>query len=187
MNIGALFPCLQAPVTATTLRPLRRMALARLVRPGRVTRLGLARWAGKGGSDRPVQRFFSQALPWARRFWVCFRQQVHRPEEVSLLVGDAVVVTKAGQHPYGLDRCFARRYGKPLPGCAFCAFALVRVPARRAFPGRVEPVVRREAEQAARKAPAAAQPPPPSPTRRRPGRPQGSKNTPQADVTRTPE
>ena len=63
----------------------------------------------------------------------------------------------------------------------------MRVQARRAFPVRVEQVVRREAEKAASQAKAAAQQQPPSPTRRRPGRPKGSKNKPQADVTLTPE
>src|SRR3546814_8597798 len=51
-----------------------------------VTMLGLSRWAGKGGSDRTVQRFFSTVIPWATLFWVFFRQHVYRPEEVYLLV-----------------------------------------------------------------------------------------------------
>jgi len=116
MNILALCQCLQSPVTATTLRQLSRIALAMLVMPGRVTMLGISRWAGKGGSYRTVQRFFSQALPWAMLFWVFFRQHVHRPDEVYLLVGDEVVVTKAGKHTYGLDRFFSSLYGKPIPG-----------------------------------------------------------------------
>jgi putative transposase len=55
-----------------------------------------------------VQRFFSQALPWAMLFWVFFRQPLYRAEEVYLLVGDEVVATKAGKHTHGLDRFFAR-------------------------------------------------------------------------------
>ena len=50
-----------------------------LVMTGRVTMLGISRWAGPGGSYRTVQRFFSQALPWAMLFWVFFRQHVYRP------------------------------------------------------------------------------------------------------------
>ena len=92
------------------------MAWALLVMPGRVTRLGLSRWAGNGGRDRTVQRVFSQALPWAMLCWVCFRPHVYRPDEVDLLAGDEVVVTKAGQHTYGRDRFFSSRYGKPIPG-----------------------------------------------------------------------
>ena len=187
MNILALFQCLQCHVTATTLRHLSRIALAMLVMPGRVTMLGISRWAGKGGSYRTIQRFFSQALPWAMLFWVFFRQHVHRPDEVYLLVGDEVVVTKAGKHTYGLDRFFSSLYGKPIPGLAFFAFSLVSVQARRAFPVRVEQVVRSEAEKAASKAKAAAKQQKPSTPPRRPGRPKGSRNKPKADVTRTPE
>jgi putative transposase len=187
MNILALFQCLQCDVTATTLRHLSRIALALLVMPGRVTMLGISRWAGQGGSYRTIQRFFSQALPWAVLFWVFFRQHVHRPDEVYLLVGDEVVVTKAGKHTYGLDRFFSSLYGKPIPGFAFLAFSLVSVQARRAFPVRVEQVVRSEAEKAASKAKAAAKQQKPSTPPRRSGRPKGSRNKPKADVTRTPK
>src|SRR6266849_10071969 len=153
----------------------------------RVTMLGISRWAGPGGSYRTVQRFFSQALPWAMLFWVFFRQHVYRADEVYLLVGDEVVATKAGKCTHGLDRFFASLYGKPVPGLAFFAFSLVSVQARRAFPVRVEQVVRSEAEKAASKAKADAKKQAPSTAKRRPGRPKGSKNKPKADVTLTPE
>jgi len=39
---------------------------------GRVTMLGISRWAGKGGSYRTVQRVFSTVMPWAILFWVFF-------------------------------------------------------------------------------------------------------------------
>jgi putative transposase len=187
MDMLAPFQCLRPHVRATTLRQLSRVAWAILVMPGRVTMLGISRWAGKGGSYRTVQRLFSQALPWAMLFWVFFRQQVHRPDEVYLLAGDEVVVTKAGKHTYGLDRFFSSLYGKPIPGLAFFAFSLVSVQARRAFPVRVEQVVRSEAEKAASKAKAAAKRQKPSTPSRRPGRPKGSRNKPQADVPLTPE
>ena len=73
MDIVALCQCLRPYVTATTLRQLSRIVAALLVMTGRVTMLGLSRWAGPGGSYRTVQRFFSQALPWAMLFWVFFR------------------------------------------------------------------------------------------------------------------
>lgn len=187
MDMFARFQCLRPHVTATTLRQLSRMTWAMLVMPGRVTMLGISRWAGKGGSYRTVQRFFSQALPWGMLFWVFFRQHVHRPDEVYLLAGDEVVVTKAGKHTYGLDRFFSSLYGKPIPGLAFFAFSLVSVQARRAFPVRIEQVVRSEAEKAASKAKAAAKRRKPSIPPRRPGRPKGSRNKPNADVPLTPE
>ena len=156
MDIVALCQCLQPHVPATTRRQFSRIALAMLVMTGRVTMLGLARWAGKGGSYRTVQRFFSTVLPWATLFWVFFRQQVYRPEDVYLLAGDEVVATKAGKHTHGLDRFFSSLYGKPVPGLAFFTLSLVSTQARRAFPLRVEQVVRSDAEKAASKAKAAA-------------------------------
>ena len=177
MDILALFQCLQPAVTTTTLRQFSRIALAMLVMTGRVTMLGLSRWAGPGGSYRTVQRFFSTVLPWATLFWVFFRQHVYRPEEVYLLVGDEVVATKAGKHTHGLDRFFASLYGKPVPGLAFFTLSLVSTQPRRSFPIRVEQVVRSDAEKAASKAKAAAKKRTSSPAKRRPGRPKGSKNT----------
>jgi putative transposase len=64
---------------------------------------------------------------------------------------------------------------------------LVSTQQRRSFPLRVEQVVRSDADKAASKAKADAKKQAPSTVKRRPGRPKGSKNTPKADVTLTPE
>ena len=187
MDSVALFQCLQPHVTATTLRQCSRIALAMLVMTGRVTRLGLSRWAGKGGSYRTVQRFFSQALPWATLLWVFLREQVYRPEDVYLLAGAEVVVTTAGKHTHGLERFFSSRYGKPVPGLSFFTLSWVSTQERRSFPIRVEQVVRSAAQKAASKAKAEAKQQTPSTAKRRPGRPQGSKNTNKTERTLTPE
>jgi putative transposase len=187
MDILALVHCLYPCVSVTTLRQLSRIVFALLVMTGRVTMLGLSRWAGKGGSYRTVQRFFSTVIPWATLFWVFFRQHVYRPEDVYLLAGDEVVATKAGKHTYGLDRCFSSLYGKPVPGLAFFTLSLVSTQQRRSFPLRVEQVVRSDAEKAAAKANAAAKQPKPSTAKRRPGRPKGGKKTPKAALPLTPE
>jgi len=187
VDIVALLHCLQPHVTATTLRQCSRIALAMLVMTGRVTMLGISRWAGKGGSYRTVQRFFATVIPWATLLWVFFRHHVYRPGEGYLLVGDEGVATKAGKHTYGLDRFFASLYGKPVPGLACFTFSLVSTQQRRSFPIRVEQVGRSDAEKAASKAKAAAKQPKAPCDKRRPGRPKGSKNTPQADGPFTPE
>src|SRR6266704_3868660 len=187
MDILALLQCLQPAVSRTTLRQCSRVVAALLAMTGRVTMLGISRWAGPGGSYRTVQRFFSQVLPWAMLFWVFFRQHVYRPDDVYLLAGDEVVATKAGKHTHGLDRFFASLYGKPVPGLAFFTLSLVSVQARRSFPMRVEQVVRSDAEKAVSKAKAAAKKRTGSHAKRRPGRPKGSTNTNQAPLTLTPE
>ncbi len=126
-------------------------------------------------------------MPWGMLFWVFFRQPVCCPEDVYLLAGDEVVVTKAGKTTHGRDRFFSSLYGKPVPGLAFVTLSRVRVQARRAFPLRVEQVVRSAAQKAASTAKADATKQTPSTAKRRPGRPKDSKNTPKPDVTRPPE
>jgi len=158
-----------------------------LVMTGRVTMLGIARWAGNGGSYRTVQRFFAEALPWAALFWAFFRQHLHCPDEVYLVAGDEVVVTKAGKSTHGLDRFFASLYGKPVPGLSFFTVSLVSVQKRRSFPLRVEQVVRSDAEKAVSKANAAAKKVKSPRAKRRPGRPQGSTNTKKVALTFSPE
>src|SRR5688572_19337894 len=171
MDIVALFQCLQPQVPAATCRQLQRIALAMLAMTGRVTMLGISRWAGQGGSYRTVQRFFSTVIPWATLFWVFFRQHLYRTEDVYLLAGDEVVVTKAGKQTYGLDRFFSSLYGKPVPGLSFFTLSLVSTRERRSFPLRVQQSVRTDAEKIASKAKAKAKQQTPSTAKRRPGRP----------------
>ena len=82
MDILACLQCLQATVPRTTLRQCRCIAMALVCMTGRVTMLGLSRWAGPGGSYRTVQRFFATVIPWATLFWVFFRHHVYRSEDV---------------------------------------------------------------------------------------------------------
>src|SRR5215813_7458692 len=187
VDIVTLFQCTRPYVTATTVRQLSRISVAMMAMTGRVTMLGLARWAGKGGSYRTVQRFFSTVIPWAMLFWVFFRHHGYRADDVYLLGGDEVVVTKAGTHTHGLDRFLASLYGKPVPGLAFFTLSLSSLQARRSFPVRVEQGIRSDAEQAVSQAKAAAKKARASMTKRRPGRPKGRKNTNKADGKLTPE
>jgi DDE superfamily endonuclease len=187
MDIVALLQCLRPYVTTTTHRRLSRITHALLVITGRITMLGLSRWAGKGGSYRSVQRLFATVLPWAMLFWVFFRHHVYCPADVYVVAGDEVIVTKAGKHTHGLDRFFSSLYGKPVPGLAFFTLSLVSVQKRRSFPRRIEQVVRSDAEKAASKAKADAKKQQLAAAQRRPGRPKGSQNTHKAAATLTPE
>ena len=185
--IVALLHCCRPFVPATTLRQFSKIIFALLAMTGRVTMLGIARWAGQGGSYRTVQRFFATALPWAPLFWVFFRQHLQRPDDVYLLAGDEVVVRKAGACTHGLDRFFAGVYGHVVPGLAFFCLALISTQERRAFPVRIEQVVRSAAEKTARRTKAAAQRTPQTTAPRKAGRPKGSKNKTAADVSLSPE
>jgi hypothetical protein len=182
----ALWPWTRPHVTATTVRQLRRSIVAMVAMTGRVTMGGRARWAGTGGSSRTIQRLCATVIPWGILLWVCFRHSGHCPGAVSLVAGDAVLVTPAGTCPHGLERCCARVYGQPVPGLACCTLSRVRVQARRALPLRVEQGVRRAAEQAASTATAAAKQSQSPCAQRRPRRPKGSKNPSKAAVPLTP-
>jgi putative transposase len=187
VDIIALLQCLQPYLRATTLRQFNRVALAMLTMTGRVTMLGISRWAGKGGSYRTVQRFFYTLIPWASLFWVFFRRHCYCADDVYLLAGDEVVVTKAGKQTHGLDRFFSSLYSRPIPALAFLALSLVSTQKRRSFPVQVEQVIRTEVEKAASKAKAQQKKRKPSALKRNPGRPQGSKNKNKAEITLTPE
>ena len=186
VDIVALLQCARPYVTVTTVRRLSRIIVAMVAMTGRVTMVGLARWAGKGSSYRTIQRLFATVLPWGILFWVFFRHHVYCPGDVYLVAGDDVIVTKAGTCTHGLDRFFASLYGKPVPGLAFFTLSLVSVQARHSFPMRVEQVVRSDAEKAASKAKAAAKKSKTPSAKRRPGRPKGSTNAQKAAVTLTP-
>lgn len=185
MEIIALLQCLCPTLTVTTIRQLSRIIFALLAMSGRVTMLGISRWAGEGGSYRTVQRWFCTVIPWVHVLVQFFRQHLFCADDVYILAGDEVVVTKAGKHTFGLDRFFSSVLQKPVPSLAFFALSLVSTRQRCAFPLSVEQVIRTEAEKTARKAKAAAKKEPsPKPKR---GRPKGSRNNNKAEVTLTPE
>jgi len=187
MDILALLQCLQSCLSATTLRHLHLIVLALLTMTGRVTMTGIARWSEPGASYRTIQRFFATVLPWAQLFWLFFRKHHLQDDDVYILAGDEVVVTKAGKQTFGLDRFFSGVLQKAVPSVAFFSLALISTTTRRAFPLRLEQVVRTEAEKAAAKAKAAAKKSKLPASKRKPGRPKGSKNTPKTSSTLSPE
>ncbi len=193
MNILALLQCLEPSLTGTTTRQLSGIIGAMLVMSGRVTMQGIARWGGKGGSYRTVQRFFSTVIPWGTLFWVFFREQLWQRGTTYLLAGDEVVVTKSGKRTHGLDRFFSSLYGKPIPGVSFFALSLVSVEERHAYPISIEQIVRDEAEKAASKIKATHRKKSASKSKgsdkkqSKPGRPKGSKNKSKAEVVLSPE
>ena len=92
---------------------------ALLTMTGRVTMLGISRWAGKGGSYRTIQRGFYTSICWPNLLWVFFRDSLLASLPTYLLVGDEVVVTKAGKQTYGLGQFFSSLYQRPVSGLAF--------------------------------------------------------------------
>ncbi len=166
---------------------MSRVILAMLAMTGRVTMLGLSRWAEKGGSYRTIQRFYHTAIPWAQVFWQFFSRHLLQKGEVYILAGDESVVSKAGKKTYGLDRFFSGLQQKVIPSLSFFAISLVSVSQRRSYPVCVEQTVRDEEEKAACKAKKEARKVKSAGPKRKPGRPKGSKNKKKAEVTLSPE
>ena len=77
MNILALLQCIQPAISATNVKRLSRIVIAMIAMTGRVTMLGLSRWAGKGGSYRTIQRFFNAIIPWPQVFKLFFEAHLN--------------------------------------------------------------------------------------------------------------
>ena len=139
-DIMVLVACLSQCLEPTPLRQLGRVIEAMLAMSGRVTMRGLSRWAGKGGSYRTIQRFFTTSLNWCHLQWLLIRQHLLDADDVVVMSGDHVVVTKSGKTTYGLDRFFSSLYGKAVPGLCFLCLSLLSVKRRTSYPVVTEPV-----------------------------------------------
>ncbi len=190
MDIITPLHVLRQGLDRTTLKRLGVLVQAMLTMTGRVTMLGLSRWAAKGGSYRTIQRFYNTTIPWGMTLWLFFKAHLYQSGTDYLLVGDESVVTKAGKTTHGLDRFFSSLFGKPVPGLAFLTFSLVSVNERKSYPLLVEQVVRSDEEKVRirqQKAARAARKRTRSKKKRETGRPQGSPNRNKRQITWTEE
>lgn len=165
------------------MRQLKQIIMAMLAMNGRVTMLGISRWTDIGGSYRTVYRFFHTVIPWATLFWLFFRKHLFRANEVYLLAGDEVVVTKAGKQTYGLDRFFSSLFNKPILGLSFFTLSLISVEQRHSFPIQIEQVLKSDVEKSNASPTQEVKPK----EKRGRGRPKGSKNKNKTDVILTSE
>ena len=130
VHLNVILSSLSAVMKPTALKQLRVVLPALLVMSGRVTMLGISRWSEKGGSYRSIQRFFNRKLLWQEMQWCLIRDQLLHEDDVYLLAGDEVVLTKSGKKTYGLDRFFSSLYGKPVKSLCFFSLSLISVKQR---------------------------------------------------------
>jgi hypothetical protein len=187
MDILALLQPIQSSLSKTTLRQMGRIITATLAMTGRVTMLGLSRWAGEGGSYRTIQRFYNTTIPWAQVFWQFFSQSLLQKESVYILAGDECVVSKAGKKTYGLDYFFSGLQQKVIPSLSFFVLSLVSVSQRRSYPLSMEQTIRSPEEKTASQAKKATQKAKTAGPKRKPGRPKGSKNKQKTEMSLNPE
>lgn len=186
-DILALLQPFQRDISKTTLRQLSRVITAMLVMTGRVTMLGLSRWAGEGGSYRTIQRLYKTAIPWAQLFWQFFVQNLFKKEDVYILAGDECVVSKAGKKTYGLDYFFSGLQQKVIPSLSFFILSLVSVQQHHSYPLSMEQIIRSPEEKAASQAKKAEKKSMATEPKHKRGRPKGSKNKKKAEVSLNPE
>ena len=118
-EITAILSTLSPHLPPRTLNQLTLVVEAVLAMTGRVTMLGLSRWAEKGGSYRTVQRFFKEKIDWPVLRWQLVKRHAAERKGVWLLTGDEVVVAKSGKETHGLGIFFRRSTTSRSPACAF--------------------------------------------------------------------
>jgi hypothetical protein len=188
MNILALLQTLSPILSKTDIRRMRRIAQAMLSMTGRVTMLGISRWAGKGGSYRTIQRFFKTQIAWLDVFLLFFKEQLFNIKFEYFLVGDESVITKAGRSTFGLDRFYSGLLQKVVKSIAIFSLSIVSVEERRSYPLQVEQVLRTSEEKEAAKTKKSKKAKKKSNLeKKKPGRPKGSKNRDKTQVSLTPE
>jgi putative transposase len=187
MDILALLQPIQNSLSKTTIRQLSRIIPAMIAMTGRVTMLGMSRWAEKGGSYRTIQRFFNTVIPWGQVFWAFFSQHLLDQQDTYLVAGDECVITKAGEKTYGVDSFFSGLLKRTVPGLSYFVLSLVSVKQRRSYPMCAEQTVRTAEEKAAYQAQKQARKAKREVQKGQPGRPKGRRNKNKADVMLNPE
>lgn len=174
-EIILLLESIKQIVSATEWQQLVVIVPAVFAMTGQVTMRNMARWTGAGGSYRTIQRFYNAPLAWLKINWAFVQVQCQSVGGQFLLVGDETVVTKAGKATYGLDRFFSSIYQKSVPGLAFFGVSLVSVTTKQASLLLLEQMTKADTttkptpkRQKKSKVPAS--------TKRKGGRPKGSKN-----------
>ena len=149
MEILTLFACFSPLTSTTSHRQLAVMAEAIFSMTGRVTMLGISRWAEKGGSYRNVQRFFATTFLWTALHLKFVESHLFNASHEYILAGDATTVTKSGKATFGLDRFFSGVLGKVVKGLEFFVISLIDVTNRRSYPLSVKQTIREKAEKEA--------------------------------------
>ena len=186
-EILALLQNIAPLLEKTTFKQMGRIVYAMLASSGRITMLGLSRWAEKGGSYRTIQRFYNTHLPWAALHWKYFQGCFLEPGDEYIAAGDESIISKAGKQTYGLDRFFAGLQQRVIPGLSFFAFSLVNVQEEHSYPLQIMQTVKSVEEKAASKVKVEAKKNKKAQEKKKRGRPKGSKNKEKKEVVLSPE
>ncbi|MBT6751997.1 MAG: transposase [Desulfobacula sp.] len=168
-EITTLLTCLHPLLDTSTYRQLQIITQTLLMMTGRITMLSMSRWAGKGGSYRTIQRFFTKKIPWDSLNWAIAKSLLKQHSGTILIAGDATTVTKSGKKTYGLGRFFSSIYSRAVPGIAFQTLSLLDVENRSSWPMLIEQILPKQKQKKSIAPKVKTQ-------KRGRGRPKGSKN-----------
>lgn len=146
MEILTLFACFSTLTSKTSIRRLTVIAETIFSMTGRVTMLGISRWAEKGGSYRTVQRFFATTFLWMALQIKFVESHLFNPWHEYILAGDATTITKSGKNTFGIDRFFSGVLGIVVKGIEFFAISLLDVTTRKSYPLSVKQTIREKGE-----------------------------------------
>ena len=172
-EITTILTCLHPLLDTSTYRQLHIISQTLLVMTGRITMLSMSRWAGKGGSYRTMQRFFTKEILWDSLNWAIAKAFIKQHSGPILIAGDATTVTKSGKKTFGLGRFFSSIYSRAVPGIAFQTLSLLDVEKRTSWPMLIEQILPKPKQE---------KPAAPKVKKQKRGRPQGSKNKNHRDV-----
>ena len=168
-EITTLLTCLHPLLDTSTYRQLQIITQTLLMMTGRITMLSMSRWAGKGGSYRTIQRFFTKKIPWDSLNWAIAKSLLKQHSGTILIAGDATTVTKSGKKTFGLGRFFSSIYSRAVPGIAFQTLSLLDVENRSSWPMLIEQILPKQKQKKSIAPKVKTQ-------KRGRGRPKGSKN-----------
>ena len=140
-EISTILNFLHPLLDTSTYRQLLLISQTLLAMSGRITMLGISRWAGKGGSYRTIQRFFTKDILWDSLHWAVAKIFLAKSTGAILIAGDATTVTKSGKETFGLGKFFSSIYSRAVPGIAFQVLSLIDVEKRKSWPMLIEQIL----------------------------------------------
>ena len=140
-EITTLLSCLHSLLDRSTYRQLLVVSQSLPAMTGRVTMLGISRWAEQGGSYRTVQRFFAKEICWPLINPAIIKACFENSSSVVLVAGDATTVTKSGKKIFGPGKFFSSIYSRPVPGVAFQSLSLLNVEKKKSWPILTEQIL----------------------------------------------
>lgn len=178
MEIITLIACLSPAFDYTTIRQLSTVAEAILAMSGRVTMQGISRWTDDYGSYRTVQRLFYSKIDWLKLRWLFVKKHLIDKDDVILIAGDEVVVSKSGKQTYGLGYFYSSLCSKAIPSISFLCISLISVANHSSYPLVMKQIIKEKSpakekqEQSSKKG--------------KKGRPKGSCNKNRTEVELSP-